>query len=76
MKKNTTATQTVKRALKLIALAILMLAICRATAAIHDARVSSDLARIWEQREAQRLDAVAAISDTEDMELKRLGLVD
>ena len=55
------------RAVKLIALAILMLAICRATAAIHDARVSADLARIWEQREAQRLEAV---------ELKRLGLVD
>lgn len=64
------------RALKLVALAVLMLAICRATSAIHDARVSADLARIREQREAQRLDAVAAISDTEDMELKRLGLVD
>jgi hypothetical protein len=64
------------RALKLIALAVLMLAICRATSAIHDARVSADLARIREQREAQRLEAVAAISETEDMELKRLGLVD
>lgn len=64
------------RALKLIAMAVLMLAICRATAAIHDARVSADLARIWEQREAQRLEAVEAISETEDMELKRLGLVE
>lgn len=64
------------RALKLIAMATLMLAICRATSAIHDARVSADLARIWEQREAQRLEAVEAISETEDMELKRLGLVD
>ena len=64
------------RALKLVALAVLMLAICRATSAIHDARVSADLARIREQREAQRLEAVAAISETEDMELKRLGLVD
>lgn len=65
-----------RRALKLVALAVLMLAICRATSAIHDARVSADLARIWEQREAQRLEAVAAISDTEDVELKRLGLID
>lgn len=64
------------RALKLVALAILMLTICRATSAIHDARVSADLARIREQREAQRLEAVAAISETEDVELKRLGLVD
>lgn len=64
------------RALKLIALAILMLAICRATSAIHDARVSADLARIWEQREAQRLEAVQAIHETEDAELKRLGLAD
>lgn len=64
------------RALKLVALAILMLTICRATSAIHDARVSADLARIREQREAQRLEAVEAISETEDVELKRLGLVD
>ena len=64
------------RALKLIALAILMLAICRATSELHDARVSADLARIWEQREAQRLDAVQAIHETEDAELKRLGLAD
>ena len=64
------------RALKLIALAILMLAICRATSAIHDARVSADLARIWEQREGQRLEAVQAIRETEDVELKRLGLAD
>lgn len=63
-------------AVKLIALAILMLAICRATSAIHDARVSADLARIWEQREAQRLEAVQAIHETEDAELKRLGLAD
>ena len=65
-----------RRALKLIALAVLMLAICRATSAIHDARVSADLARIWEQREAQRLEAVQAIRETEDAELKRLGLTD
>lgn len=64
------------RALKLIALAVLMLAICRATSAIHDARVSADLARIWEQREGQRLEAVQAIRETEDVELKRLGLAD
>lgn len=64
------------RAVKLIAMAILMLAICRATSAIHDARVSADLARIWEQREAQRLEAVQAIRETEDSELKRLGLAD
>lgn len=63
-----------RRALKLIALAVLMLAICRATSAIHDARVSADLARIWEQREAQRLEAVQAIRETEDADLKRLGL--
>lgn len=65
-----------RRALKLIALAVLMLAICRATSAIHDARVSADLARIWEQREAQRLEAVQAIRETEDANLKRLGLTD
>lgn len=64
------------RALRLIALAILMLAICRATSAIHDAQVSADLARIWEQREGQRLEAVQAIHETEDAELKRLGLAD
>ena len=64
------------RALKLIAAAVLMLAICRATSELHDARVSADLARIWEQREAQRTEAVAAISETEDAELKRLGLAD
>lgn len=64
------------RALKLIAMAVLMLAICRATSEIHDAQVSADLARIWEQREVQRLEAVAAISETEDAELKRLGLTD
>ena len=64
------------RALKLIALAVLMLAICRATSAIHDARVSADLARIWEQREAQRLEAAQAIRETEDADLKRLGLTD
>lgn len=64
------------RALKLIALAVLILAICRATSAIHDARVSADLARIWEQREGQRLEAVQAIRETEDVELKRLGLAD
>ena len=64
------------RALKLIALAVLMLTICRATSAIHDARVSADLARIWEQREAQRLEAVQAIHESEDAELKRLGLAD
>ena len=64
------------RALKLIALAVLMLAICRATSEIHDARVSADLARIWEQREAQRLEAAQAIRETEDVELKRLGLAD
>ena len=64
------------RAVKLIALAVLMLAICRATSAIHDAQVSADLARIWEQREAQRAEAIAAISETEDAELKRLGLID
>lgn len=64
------------RAVKLIALAVLMLAICRATSAIHDARVSADLARIWEQREGQRLEAVQAIRETEDVELKRLGLAD
>lgn len=65
-----------RRALKLIALAVLMLAICRATSAIHDARVSADLARIWEQREAQHLEAVQAIRETEDADLKRLGLTD
>lgn len=65
-----------RRALKLIALAVLMLAICRATSAIHDARVSADLARIWEQREAQRLEAVQAIRETEGADLKRLGLTD
>ncbi|WP_281657199.1 hypothetical protein [Collinsella stercoris] len=65
-----------RRALKLIALAVLMLAICRATSAIHDAKVSADLARIWEQREAQRLEAVQAIRETEDADLKRLGLTD
>ena len=65
-----------RRALKLIALAVLMLAICRATSAIHDARVSANLARIWEQREAQRLEAVQAIRETEDADLKRLGLTD
>lgn len=65
-----------RRALKLIALAVLMLAICRATSAIHDARVSADLARIWEQSEAQRLEAVQAIRETEDADLKRLGLTD
>jgi hypothetical protein len=64
------------RALKLIALAVLMLAICHATSEIHDARVSADLARIREQREAQRLEAVQAIRETEDVELKRLGLTD
>ena len=64
------------RALKIIAIAALMLTICRATSAIHDARVSADLARIWEQREAQRLEAVQAIHETEDVELKRLGLTD
>ena len=64
------------RALKLIAIAVLMLAICRATSEIHDAQVSADLARIWEQREAQRTEAVAAIYETEDAELKRLGLAD
>lgn len=64
------------RAVKLIAIAVLMLAICRATSAIHDARVSADLARIWEQREAQRLEAAQAIHETEDVELKRLGLAD
>ena len=64
------------RALKLIALAVLMLAICRATSELHDARVSADLARIWEQREGQRLEAVQAIRETEDVELKRLGLAD
>lgn len=64
------------RAVKLIAIAVLMLAICRATSAIHDARVSADLARIWEQREAQRLEAAQAIHETEDAELKRLGLAD
>ena len=65
-----------RRALKLIALAVLMLAICRATSAIHDAKVSADLARIWEQREAQRIEAVQAIRETEDADLKRLGLTD
>ena len=65
-----------RRALKLIALAVLILAICRATSAIHDAKVSADLARIWEQREAQRLEAVQAIRETEDADLKRLGLTD
>ena len=65
-----------RRALKLIALAVLMLAICCATSAIHDAKVSADLARIWEQREAQRLEAVQAIRETEDADLKRLGLTD
>ena len=64
------------RALKLIALAVLMLTICRATSAIHDAQVSADLARIWEQREGQRLEAVQAIRESEDAELKRLGLAD
>ena len=64
------------RALKLIALAVLMLAICRATSELHDAQVSADLARIWEQREGQRLEAVQAIHETEDAELKRLGLAD
>ena len=64
------------RAVKFIALAVLMLAICRATSAIHDAQVSADLARIWEQREGQRLEAVQAIHETEDVELKRLGLID
>lgn len=64
------------RAVKLIALAALMLTVCRATSAIHDARVSADLARIWGQREAQRLEAVQAIRESEDAELKRLGLTD
>ena len=64
------------RAVKLIALAVLMLAICRATSELHDAQVSADLARIWEQRETQRLEAVQAIHETEDAELKRLGLAD
>lgn len=64
------------RALKLIALAVLMLAICRATSEIHDAQVSADLARIWEQRETQRLEAVQAIHESEDAELKRLVLTD
>ena len=64
------------RAVKLIALAVLMLAICRATSEIHDAQVSADLARIWEQREAQRLEAVQAIHESEDVELKRLDLAD
>lgn len=65
-----------RRVLKLVALAVLMLAICRATSEIHDAQVSADLARIWEQREAQRLEAVQAIRETEDANLKRLGLTD
>ncbi len=64
------------RALKMIAAAVLVLTICRATSAIHDAGVSAELAQIWEQREAQRLEAVQAIHETEDTELKRLGLTD
>lgn len=64
------------RALKMIAAAVLILAICRAASAIHDAGVSAELAQIWEQREAQRLEAVQAIHETEDVELKRLGLTD
>lgn len=41
-----------------------------------DMRRRGDLMRTWVQREAQRLEAVQAIHETEDAELECLGLTD
>lgn len=64
------------RAIKIIAVVVLTWIACGAMTYLHDARVSADLARIWEQREGQRLEAVQAIHETEDADLRRLGLID
>lgn len=65
-----------RRALKLIALAVLVWAACAGCATIRDRAQAERLERARESIEAGREAAVAAISETENAELERLGLTD
>ena len=65
-----------RRALKLIALAVLVWAACAGGATIRDRAQAERLERARESIEAGREAAISAISETEDAELKRLGLTD
>ncbi len=65
-----------RRALKLIALAVLVWAACAGCATIRDRAQAERLERARESIEAGREAAISAISETEDAELKRLGLTD
>ncbi len=64
------------RALKLVAAAVLIWAACTLTATIHDQAQAAQLDRARAAIEAQRAEAVADIHETEDAELKRLGIYD
>lgn len=58
-----------------VAVAVLIWAACGLAATIHDAGQAARLARAREAMEARRAEAAAAISETENAELERLGLI-
>lgn len=64
------------RALKLMAAAVLIWASLALTVTIHDQTQAAQLDCAYADWESQRTEAIAAISETEDADLERLGLAD
>lgn len=65
-----------RRALRALAVAVLVWAACAGCATLRDRAQAERLDRARESIEAGREAAVAAISETENAELERLGLTD
>lgn len=79
MGKHTTieqdkASMMLHRAVRVMAAAVLIWAACALSTAIHDQAQAARLDRARAAFEAQRAEAVQAIRETEDLDLKRLGL--
>lgn len=65
-----------RRALRALAVAVLVWAACAGCATLRDRAQAERLDRARESIEAGREAAISAISETEGAELKRLGLTD
>lgn len=65
-----------RRALKIMAAAVLIWASLALTVAIHDQAQVAQLDRAYADWESQRAASVATVSETEDADIERLGLTD
>lgn len=81
MSKHTTieqdkASMMLRRAVRVMAAAVLIWAACALSTAIHDQSQAARIDRARAEFEVQHAEAVQAIRETEDLDLKRLGLID